>query len=86
MTFENHVLQILRVNSFMPFFIGDDYGNIKRLTLTSSDGALKLTGGDDLAGGSKGKQRAIQSMALDTKQQTASILHSHFLVLNQLNL
>jgi hypothetical protein len=50
----------------MPFFIGDDNGNIKRLVPISSDGALKLICEDDLAGGSKGKQRAVQSMAFAT--------------------
>ena len=57
----------------MPFFVGDDYGNVKRLIFNNAGGSLKLNAEDDLVEGAKGKQRAIQTMSFDANGQLASI-------------
>ena len=57
----------------MPFLVGDDNGNVKRLVLNTVDGSLKLNAEENLVEGLKGKQRAIQSMKFDLSKQLASI-------------
>ena len=56
----------------MPFFVGDDYGNVKRLVPVSVEGSLKLSAEDDLLDGAKGKHRAIQTIVFDPSRQMAS--------------
>lgn len=66
----------------MSFFVGDDNGSIKRLMTSKLEGILKISAGEDLAEGPKGKQRAVQAMVVDAEQKLASLLKNQIIVLD----
>ena len=58
----------------MPFLVGDDNGGVKRIQNSkNTEGDIKLSAGEDLTAGLKGKQRAIQTMALGVEDKMASL-------------
>jgi len=57
----------------MPFIVGDDNGNVKHVRRDEVEGTCKLVAGEDLAEGSKGKQRAIQVMTFESKERMLAV-------------